>query len=554
MYGLTEEEIEVVGKGQVSGKQENNKEEMSLFRKEIFGHEGKGILKPKDTDLGHIEIPVKFTCAQYCDGDIGGTITLIEPDHTQYIDLFPFHKDAKFSLNANRDGEELNIEELAIPKITHLRGERVEFRDITFIANSLKFKNREISSSSNKMFCGFNVTNLNVSKIRMTIFKIEEGKVIFFNYKNDIWKDIEFYKKAGITGGVKIELNDEVKCQSIEAYKSLLFKKINKILRLASLSQGTCINWASFELFEQNNESEYEMVYSERKIIPSAFSARHELTSYEDLSNYFKKTYPNYTDNLDSDLGFYPAVEWYLESLNRGLLESTYLGLFTVLETFIYRFATTKNREFILDKKDFKKFKKKLEVSIEEHLSTLDIDKEYFSVDAGFEEDLNNGIIMEVLKNMFKTKGLPLSKNTTIKKEMAEDWEITDKKRTYTYIIQKDDGTLNIYEGIGAALNSNSLCLNRYSFKKNLTMFLGCHDIGYSDIIEDLGVLINVRNNITHRGRSERDFDALIALTYNKLVALVQRIFLSILKYEGRYWNWINKKSEEFKKDPNNDW
>ena len=294
---------------------------------------------------------------------------------------------------------------------------------------------------------------------------------------------------SGITGVVRIELNDEVRPQSIEAYKSLLFKRISKILLLASLSQGNYIGWASFELFEQNNEGEYEIVYSERRNIPSAFSARHELTPCDDLSNYFKKTYPNYTDNLDTDLGFYFAVEWYLESLNRLLLESRYLGLFTVLETFVYRFATTQEPpiEFIFDDNDFKRFKKKLKKPMKECLSA-------FSIDTN--KDMRNG------------------------------------------------------------LYSNLSCLNRYSFRYNLTMFLRYYKIGYSDIIEDLndlGVLKEVRDNIIHRGISGRDFDDLIE-AYDKVMALVQRIFLAILNYEGKYRNGINKKLGTFKKDPNNDW
>jgi hypothetical protein len=515
---------------------------MSALREEIFERKGKGILKTQNTDSRRVEIPVEFTCSQYSEGVIDGTITLIEEDNTQYMELFLLtNNDTEFRLNANLGGDELNIELLSINLTPEI---------IAFIAVYLKLKHREITSTTNKIFCKFDVSNL---KTRRTIFEIEEGKVTFLNYEGDIWEDIELYKKSGITGWVQMELNDEVRLPSIEAYKSLLIKKIDKILRLASLSQGTCIDWASFELFEQNSEGEYEEVYAERRNIPSAFSARHELTPYGDLSNYFKKTYPNYTDKL-LDLGFYPAIDWYLKSLNTSLLESNYLGLFTALETFSYRFATTKNKESILDKKDFKNFKKELEVSIKTHLSTLDLDKKYFSVDAGlFEEDLNNGIITEVLKNIFKTNGLPLSKNTTIKMDRAEDWIITDKKRTYTYIIRKEDGTLNIYEGIGAALNSNSTCLNRFSLKKNLTIFLGCHDIGYSDILEDLGVLIEVRNNIIHRGLSEKEPDYLFD-AYYKLMALVQRIFLSLLNYEGSYWKRINKHLEIFKKDPNNDW
>ena len=231
-------------------------------------------------------------------------------------------------------------------------------------------------------------------------------------------------------------------------------------MRLVSLFQDTLIDWAYFELYEQNNEGEYK-VYSEGRNIRSAFSARDELTSYGDLSNYIKKTYPNYTDNLDTDLGFNFAVEWYLESLNRGLLESKYLRLYVVLETFIYRFAT-------IQKKECRK------------ALSIDTDK--------------------------------------------------DKRR---------------------ALCSKLECLNR-SFKDKLTMFLGHYKIGYGDIIEELGELIKIRDNITHRGISEKEFEDLIE-AYDKLMALVRRIFLAILKYEGSYRN-LNKKLEVFKKDQNDDW
>ena len=456
---------------------------MSVLREKIFEREGKGILKPQNTDSLPIEIPVKYTCAQYRDGVIDGTITLIEDDHSPYMDLFYTHKDTKFSLCANLDGEELNIEPLSISDVAPQKGERVKYRDIAFIADYLKSKHREITSATNKIFCRFDVSNL---KSFRTTFEIEEGKVTFFQYEDDIWKDIEIYKKSGITGGVQIELNDEVRLQSIEAYKSLLIKKINKILRLASLSQGTCIDWASFVLFEQNNEGVSERIYSERKNIRTEFSARHELTPYGDLSNYFKKTYPNYTDTLNFELGFYPAVEWYCESLNRSLLESKYLGLFTVLETIIYRFATTQKppRIFILVDADFKRFKEKLKKPVKDALRALSMDTE-------------------------------------------------NRKALYL----------------------NLPCLNRYSFKDNLILFLGYYKIGYSDIIADLGDLINVRDNITHRGISEREFDALID-AYDKLMAFVHRIFLALLNYDGnsKYRNWINKRLEIFKKDPNKDW
>ena len=125
---------------------------MSALREKIFEPEGEGILKPQNADSPHIEIPVKYTCAQYRDGVIDGTITLIEDDHAPYMDLFYTHEDTKFSLCANLDGEELNIESLSISNISPQMGERVEFRDIAFIADYLKSKHREIISATNKIF------------------------------------------------------------------------------------------------------------------------------------------------------------------------------------------------------------------------------------------------------------------------------------------------------------------------------------------------------------------------------------------------------------------
>ena len=139
------------------------------------------------------------------------------------MDLFHTRKDTKYSLCANLDGEELNVEPLSISDISPQMGERVEFRDIAFIADYLKLKHREIVSATTKIFCSFDVSNL---KTFRTTFEIEEGKVTFFQYEGNIWKDIEIYKKSGITGAVQIELNDEVRLQTIDAYKSLLIKNI----------------------------------------------------------------------------------------------------------------------------------------------------------------------------------------------------------------------------------------------------------------------------------------------------------------------------------------
>ena len=80
-----------------------------------------------------------------------------------------------------------------------------------------------------------------------------------------------------------------------------------------------------------------------------------------------------------------------------------------------------------------------------------------FSMDAGFEEDLDKGIIPEVLKNEFKIKGFSLSENTTIEKEDDKKWTITDNGMIFA--VRKELGWLNIYELLkGKIISADVFC------------------------------------------------------------------------------------------------
>jgi hypothetical protein len=142
---------------------------MSALREKIFEREGEGILKPQNTGSRLIEIPVKFTCAQYRDGVIDGTITLTEEDHSPYLRYFLTTTAIKFCLNAkNLNGEELNIDSLYI---THTTVDST-LRDIRFVVTShIRIKRKDISSASNKIWCKFDASNL---KPLRTSFKIDE--------------------------------------------------------------------------------------------------------------------------------------------------------------------------------------------------------------------------------------------------------------------------------------------------------------------------------------------------------------------------------------------
>lgn len=93
--------------------------------------------------------------------------------------------------------------------------------------------------------------------------------------------------------------------------------------------------------------------------------------------------------------------------------------------------------------------------------------------------------------------------------------------------------------------------LNRHPFRAQLEKLLIDYKIGYTDIFEKLSDPIKVRDNLVHKGRSDIDFDILVE-NYNKLMALNQRIILSILNYDGhRYIDWLdNFENNNFNRDP----
>ena len=74
-----------------------------------------------------------------------------------------------------------------------------------------------------------------------------------------------------------------------------------------------------------------------------------------------------------------------------------------------------------------------------------------FSIDIKFEEELNNGIISEELKEEFEKNGFSLTDNAAVKKEEEKKWTITDEKNC---IIRKEEGKLNIY----SALVRDAIC------------------------------------------------------------------------------------------------
>ena len=83
-----------------------------------------------------------------------------------------------------------------------------------------------------------------------------------------------------------------------------------------------------------------------------------------------------------------------------------------------------------------------------------------FSIDAEFENDLNEPIVSDGLKKKFKDNGFSLSNPSLSSTIENREWEITDEKRKYALKIE--DETLKIY------LKSKKKWLNSYIGGKNI--------------------------------------------------------------------------------------
>lgn len=102
-----------------------------------------------------------------------------------------------------------------------------------------------------------------------------------------------------------------------------------------------------------------------------------------------------------------------------------------------------------------------------------------------------------------------------------------------------------------SSIYSNLLGLNRFPFIHQFKKLLQSYKIGYTDIFKDLSEPITIRNKLIHSGLTDIDSSSFTS-NYHKLMAMNQRIILSILNYDDQsFIDWLdNNKSKKFNRDP----
>lgn len=78
--------------------------------------------------------------------------------------------------------------------------------------------------------------------------------------------------------------------------------------------------------------------------------------------------------------------------------------------------------------------------------------------------------------------------------------------------------------------------LNRRSLRAGIESLVDHLKIKYDDLFDDLGVVIGIRNEITHTGTYANINE--LSKAFTKLYVLLTRMFLSILNYDQNYFDW----------------
>ena len=78
-----------------------------------------------------------------------------------------------------------------------------------------------------------------------------------------------------------------------------------------------------------------------------------------------------------------------------------------------------------------------VENNIKLSLVFCSLESQSFSIDAELEDGMNERIVSEKLKDIFKTKGFPFSGNAIVTGGKENEWVITDEEK---FIVRKEDG------------------------------------------------------------------------------------------------------------------
>lgn len=448
--------------------------------------EGEGHLINKGSNK---RFPVKFEVTQIHTGEISGKCTLSGFKYEGVLSpsqLENFH-------NSSIEGKTKNQDVVVIKDIFPCGCTSTSILDLKFSAGEIDVFYETISTKD-QLWIQYGIINLDLRRLLIGHVETDIGKITFSMCKNheEIIEEMKTFKTPLLSGFLNITDVNIGKFESIDSYLKTVDETIGKILELLSLAQSTYLSHCLIRVYAKTPNSNSHDDYELKRMVMLDIKTKTPslgqplIRDWEDIYKFISTTLPKYTDDLREEFDLDIALEWYLESLSHGVLQSDYLLACTCLELLKDRYNKVIDNEYIIRP-----------------------------------------------KKLFDKNGYKYLKNKT--SEMLKEIGINENSEEYVNIKREID--------------DNLIGINRTSFKISLSRLLNDLHISYNDLFPDIKVIPNIRNQITHSG-IQKGKPKELSDVYDKLICLIQRIFLAFLKYDGYFSNlndgYERKKFAEF--------
>ena len=545
--------------------------------------EGEGHLINKDSNK---RFPVRFEIEQIHTGKISGKCTLsgfeyediLSPSQLkncrcisgELIKIRVYEMQEYILENFRKSslkGETKNRDEVIINDIftyacqTNFSESRSERSlDLKFSAGKVEVSCETISTKD-QLWIKYGIINLDLRHLLRGCIETDIGKITFSTWKDheEVIEEMKTFKTPLLSGFIRITDVNIGKFESFDSYFETVDNTVGKVLELLSLAQSTYLSHCSVIIYAKTPNSNSQDDYKLKKLIMLDIKTKAPslgqplIRDWGDIYNFISpKTLQKYTD-LKEKFGLDIAFEWYLESLSHGVLQSDYLLACTCLELLKDSYNKIIDNVYILSESLYLFSWDNVPGNDSEKLISFLRD----DIDIGWAENVK-------IRKLDDGKTIHISKD----KNSAEIL-IDEKKekatlkissgRTHDLKVKKENGKLNIYESLfdkylpdlkkvinevlkekgvnnkkRKKISGNLECINRTIFKNSLLRLLKDYRIIYDDLFYDIQEIIDKRDEIIHTGIQKGDHKELSKI-YERLICLIQRIFLALLEYDGYF-------------------
>lgn len=442
--------------------------------------EGDGYLINNDLNK---QFPVKFEVEQIHTGKISGKCTssgfeyedILSPSQLQEYEM------QKYILENFRDsslkGETKNREKVIIDGIWL---SRISFRgttlDLKFSAGKVEVSYETISTKD-QLWIKYGIINLDLRRLLRGHIETDIGKITFSKWKDheEIIEEMDTFKTPLLSGFLNITDVNTGKFESIDSYLKTADETIGKILELLSLAQSTylshCLICVYAKTPNSNSHDDYEL---KRMVILD-----------------IKTKTPSFGQPLIRD--------W----------------------ADIYKFISPKTLRKYSDLRE----KFDLNIAFEWYLESL-----YGALQSDY---LLTCTCLELLKDRHNKM---IGNTYIIPEALFNGQYYPDLKKCMKKVLKEKGINENsdTHKEIRAEFYANLKGINRTSFLSSILQILNDFYISYDDLSLNIEIIPEMRNQITHGGVQKISPEELFDV-HEKLICLIQRIFLALLEYDGYF-------------------